>query len=76
MVGDIREHLAKIPFQAFTIHMADGRHIRVPSVDHVNLIGTRVTVNHDDGDIDVLPGLLMAGLTIHASAAVDAGDDQ
>ena len=66
MTGDIRNHLAKRPFKPFTIHMADGRHIHVPTLDHITLVDARTQVTHDNGDKDILPGLLMAGLTIHA----------
>ncbi len=66
MIGDIRRHLAQSPFQPFTIHMADGRHIDVPTHDHVTLSVSRAYINRDDESSDTLPGLLMAGLTIHA----------
>ena len=67
MSGDTNEHLEIYPFQPFTIHMADGRYIHVPTRDHINIVGTRAQVLQDNEDLDILPGLVMAGLTIHAS---------
>ena len=67
MVGDISKHLAKYPFRPFTIHMADGRRIYVPTQDHVNSVGMRAQVLQDNDAVDILRGLLMAGLTVHAS---------
>ena len=75
MTGDIRNHLAEVPFQPFTIHMADGRHIHVPSLDHIKLTTARATVIHDDGTEDILPGLLMAGLTIHTPTSTKMEND-
>ena len=67
MIGDISNHLDVVPFRPFTIHMADGRRIHVPTREHINIIGTRAQVVQDNDNVDILPGLLMAGLTIHAS---------
>ncbi len=69
MVGDIEKHLAKHPFRSFTIYMADERHIHVPTLDHINIVKTRAQVLQDNEDLDILPGLLMAGLTIHRTPA-------
>ena len=70
MIGDIRKHLDRQPFVPFTINMADGRRIHVPTRDHILLNGSRAIVSLDNDDYDVLPGLLMSGLTVDASAAV------
>ena len=64
MLGDIRTLLAEVPFLPFIIHMADGREVRVPSRDHISIGTARVTVTRDDGSKNILPGLLMAGLTV------------
>ena len=69
MIGDIRRHLETFPFVPFTINMADGRKVQVPTRDHIAFLPTRVIVTHDDGSWDVLPGLLMSGLTIDQVAA-------
>ena len=73
MIGDISKHLSERPFRPFTIHTADGRHIHVPTRDHVNIVGTRAQILQDNEDVDILPGLLMAGLTIHASQPLQEG---
>ena len=72
MIGDIRKHLDRQPFVPFTIHMADGHHIRVPTHDHILLLGSRAIVSLDNDDYDILPGLLMSGLSVDASAGVAA----
>lgn len=66
MVGDIRILLLEVPFLPFTIHMADGRHIRVPTREHIGFSGMRTTVTNDDNSLDILSGLLMTGLTVDA----------
>ena len=68
MTGDIRDRLERQPFIAFTINMADGRKIRVPTRDHIAISQPRVVVMHDDGTLDLLPGLLISGLTIDQPA--------
>ncbi len=70
MIGDIRKHLEEQSFAAFTIHMADGRNIRVPTRDHLLLVGSRAIVSLDNEDYEILPGLLMSGLSVDASAGV------
>lgn len=66
MIGDIRILVTAPHFAPFSIHMADGRSFRVPTRDHVGVSTARATVMHDDGSCDILPGLLMAGLTVDA----------
>ena len=68
MIGDIRAHLETHPFVPFTINMADGRKVYVPTRDHIAFARTCVIVIHDDEGWDVLPGLLMSGLTIERPA--------
>ena len=70
MIGDIRKHLEKQPFVPFTIHMADGRQIRVPTRDHIAAAGSRAIVMLDNDDYDILSGLLMTGLSVDVSASV------
>lgn len=66
MIGDIRRHLETVPFQPFTIHTGDGRAVHVPTRDHIALTPVRAIVTHDDNSWDVLPALLMTGLTVDA----------
>ena len=68
MIGDIRKHLELHPFIPFTIRTADGRSIRVPTRDHIALGATRVLITYDDDSWDMLPSLLMSGLTIDQPA--------
>lgn len=64
MVGDIKKHLATVPFTPFTIQMASGQEFPVPTIDHIYLppSGGRVVVSDDDGYIVTLPALLISGL--------------
>lgn len=68
MIGDIRRHLLLVSFLPFTIHMADGRHLEVPTLDHITVGPSRAYLINDDNSSEVLSGLLMADLTIHAPA--------
>lgn len=64
MTADVRELLNKVPFRPFTIHLADGRSFEVPTPDHARVIpGARVWVYSDASYMDVLPGLLISGIT-------------
>ena len=69
MSGDIRKHLEIAPFIPFSIRTADGREYPVPTIDHIYLPpkGGRVVISDDEGQVVVLPGLLISGL-VHASA--------
>ena len=66
MVGDIRKLVHAVPFVPFTIHMADGGYVRVPTVDHVAVspTGGHVIVFSDDDTHDVLSGLLISRITV------------
>ena len=66
MTGDIRKLIHAVPFVPFTIHLADGGQLRVPTMDHVAIapVGGRVIVFHDDGTHDVLSSLLISRITI------------
>lgn len=74
MNSDIRKLIAARPFAPFTIHLADGGAVHVPTVDHVFVFpdGGRVIVAKDDGDYDILSGLLMARITVHPPAEQNA----
>jgi hypothetical protein len=66
MTADIRRLMNAAPFVPFTIHLADGNKLRVPTVDHVAIspTGNRVIVFADDDTHDVLSPLLISRLTI------------
>jgi hypothetical protein len=66
MTADIRKLMHAAPFVPFTIHLADGGQLRVPTVDHVAIspAGGRVIVFSDDDTHDVLSALLISRITI------------
>jgi hypothetical protein len=66
MTADIRKLVHSVPFVPFTIHLADGGQLRVPSVDHVAVAptGGRVVVFGDDERYDVISSLLISRLTV------------
>ena len=66
MTTDIRKLVHAVPFVPFTIHLADGGQLRVPTVDHVAVppSGGRVFVFRDDEQYDVLSGLLISRITV------------
>jgi len=71
MNSDIRKLIAQRPFAPFTIHLADGSAVPVPNVDHIHVFpdGGRAIVHKDNGDYDILSGLLMARITVPALAS-------
>ena len=66
MTADIRKLIHAAPFVPFTIHLADGGQLRVPTVDHVAIppVGGRVMVFHDDGMWDMVSALLISRVTV------------
>ena len=71
MTGDIRKLAHAVPFVPFTIHLADGGSLRVPTVDHIAVGpgGGRVVVFGDDDSYDVLSGLLISRVTVDKESA-------
>jgi hypothetical protein len=70
MIADIRKLIASQPFVSFTIHLADGDQVRVPTVDHVHVFpqGSRVLVIHDDDSYDILSPLLISRITVNGQS--------
>ena len=66
MKEDIPKLIHALPFVPFTIHLADGGQLRVPTVDHVAVppAGGRVLVFHNDGTWDMLSALLISRVTV------------
>jgi hypothetical protein len=66
MTADIRKLVHTVPFVPFTIHLADGGQVRVPTIDHVAVspTGGRVIVFADDDTHDILSGLLISRITV------------
>lgn len=70
MFARIRELIHNSPFIPFLIRTTDGRSIPVPTTDHVAISGKfYVVVTHDDGRVDILPALHIAGVSIEAVTA-------
>ena len=66
MTTDIRERLKAQPFVPFTIYVADGRALRVPTPDHAHVDPTRprVAVFSEEAGLNILPALLISGVSI------------
>ena len=71
MTADIRKLMHAAPFVPFTIHLANGGQLRVPTIDHIAIspAGGRVIVFSDDDTHDVLSSLLISRLTIERQTA-------
>jgi hypothetical protein len=71
MTADLRKLVHAVPFVPFTIHLADGGQLRVPSVDHIAVppAGGRIFVFGDDERYDVLSSLLISRLTVDRESA-------
>ena len=65
MTADIRKLAHATPFVPFTIHLADGGQLRVPTVDHIAVPpGGRVFVFGEDEKYDVISSLLITRITV------------
>ena len=71
MTADIRKLVHAVPFVPFTIHLADGGQLRVPTVDHIAVppTGGRIFVFGDDDRYDVLSSLLISRVTVDRESA-------
>ena len=60
-----------VPFVPFTIHLADGGQLRVPTMDHVAVapVGRRVIVFRDDGTHAIVSALLVSRITVEQEDA-------
>jgi len=70
-IQDIRRLYDSRPFHPFTIHMADGRKIRVP---HPEFMATApaartVVVYHPDGSFEIVDLLLVTALRVSSNGA-------
>ena len=61
------------PFHAFTLHMADGRAVRVPHRDFLSYSpsGRTVIVHHSDDSWSVLDVLLVTEIEVEISQATE-----
>jgi len=75
MTADIRKLVHATPFVPFTIHLADGGQLRVPSVDHIAVppAGGRIFVFGDDERYDVLSSLLISRVTVDRQPTPSGG---
>lgn len=66
MTADIRKLVAAVPFIPFTIHLADGGQLKVPTVDHIAVgpAGGRVIVFGDNDQHDVISALMITRITV------------
>jgi hypothetical protein len=71
MTVDIRKLVHSAPFVPFTIHLADGGQLRVPSVDHVAVppTGGRIFVFGEDERYDVISALMVTRVTVDREPA-------
>ena len=74
MNADIRKLVHAVPFVPFTIHLADGGQLRVPTVDHIAVppVGGRIFVFGDDERYDVLSGLLIRRIAVDRDSAISS----
>jgi len=71
MTGDVPRLVHAAPFVPFTIHLADGGQLRVPTVDHIAVppAGRRIFVFSDDDRYEVLSPLLITRLAVDSQTA-------
>ena len=74
MIADIRKLVHAAPFVPFTIHLADGGQLRVPTLDHVAVppTGSRVFVFGEDERYDVISGMMITRVTVDRESASSA----
>jgi hypothetical protein len=70
MLDELKKWIKAIPFLPFTVHVADGRAFPVPHPDHILVTSKGLVVIEDDaGLVDILPILLVSGITAHSATA-------
>jgi hypothetical protein len=68
---DVRKLVHAAPFVPFTIHLADGGQLRVPTVDHIAVppAGGRIFVFGEDERYDVVTALMITRVTVDREPA-------
>jgi hypothetical protein len=63
------------PFVPFTVYLADGGHVRIPTLDHIHVFpnGRRVIVHKDNDDYEVLSPLMITRLAVEGPIKDDEG---
>jgi hypothetical protein len=71
MKADIHKLIHATPFVPFTIHLADGGQLRVPTVDHIAVppAGGRMFVFGDDERYEVISGFMITRITVDRETA-------
>ena len=71
MTADIRKLIHAASFVPFTIHLADGGQLRVPTVDHVAVqpTGGRIFVFGEDERYDVVSALMITRVIVDREPA-------
>jgi len=74
MIADIRKLAHATPFVPFTIHLAEGGQLRVPTSDHIGVppTGGRFVVFGEDERYDVISALMVTRLTVDREQAPSA----
>ena len=69
MLDEIRNRIRAVPFLPFIVRVADGRSFRVPHSDHI-LVTSKglVVIENDEGLLDILPSLMISGISTQAAA--------
>ncbi len=69
MLEEIRNRIKAVPFLPFTVRVADGRSFLVPHSDHILVTAKGlVVIENDQGLLDILPILLISGISTQATA--------
>ncbi len=70
MRDELRRLIKAMPFMPFTLHMTDGRAFRIPHPDHISvMVKGLIVVQDDEGVVNLLPPLLLAGIETQTPAA-------
>jgi hypothetical protein len=74
MKDDVRKLAHTTPFVPFTIHLADGGQLRVPTVDHIAVppAGGRIFVFGEDERYDVVSALMITRVTVDREPAASS----
>ena len=77
MPAEIRRLMHAEPFIPFTVHTADGKALRVPTVDHVAVVpdGSRIFVFGDADDYDTLSPRLVARISLERGASASVPNE-
>jgi len=67
----LRRHLEAVPFQAFRVHMPNGRYADVPHPDFMHVFpgGRFASVVHPDDTMEVIDVFLITSIQIRPSKA-------